>query len=176
MFDRCWKIFGPFEMDRADGRSWKKLFCDTAELSLGVSSARGVYVIGTVGRSGDHIRYVGMTGRQTFATEMFTPHKIENVWTKLEEGRPRIIKVWLFAKPKPKGSGFTNDKRLEKQAYLLETLLIMYARAAGHKLVNIKKMKSAIGMSVDGLFGHQGPGRKPRVANEFAQLLGFLNT
>ena len=176
MVDRPWKIFGPVLMDRHDERSWKNLFCDTAVSVEGIADARGVYVIGTVGRGGDHIRYIGMTGRQSFATEMFTPHKLANVWDKLEErGQARQVKVWLFAKRSPKGSGFSNDRRLERQAFLLESLLIMYARAAGHQLVNIQKMKSAIGMSVDGLFGHQGPGRKSRVSSEFANLLGFVD-
>lgn len=174
MVDRPWKMYGPFNMDRTDDRSWKRLFRDTTKTVPGIAGARGVYVVGSAARAGDHIQYIGMTGRQSFATEMFAPHKIDKVWTMLEGRRSRIVRVWLFAKPKPNGAGFTNDRRLGKQAYLLESLLIMYARAAGHRLVNVKKMKSAIGMSVEGLFGHQGRGRKPKVSNEFGEILGFF--
>ena len=62
---------------------------------------------------------------------------------------------------------------MKNQAFLLETLFIMHAKAAGHTLINRAKMKSAEGIAVEGLFGKRRRGRKPAGLLEISELLAL---
>lgn len=171
MVARPWQVYGPFELDKKSALTWKQLFHNHVGNQPGLVNATGVYVIAVSNRSSDRIRYIGMTYKQGFETEIFSQRNIQDVWNAIELQKCRAIIIWLFAKPNAFHSGFSKDKRIYRQAHLLEDLLIMHARAAGHKLINTKKMKSAEGISVRGLFGTNSRGAKPKAATTIAAAL-----
>ena len=159
-----WKIYGAFELDKNSPKAWQALFRNAVLSPTGLADAAGVYVIAVTNRERNRIRYIGMTYKLGFAAEIFSQRNLECVWDIIRLERSKTIRVWLFAKPYPKRPGFSVDRRLYRQAHLLEQLLIMHARAAGHTLINTKKMQSAEGIAAQGLFGTRMRGPRPSAA------------
>jgi hypothetical protein len=95
------------------------------------------------------------------------------IWDPLLNKRTGQLKIWLVAKPTTTGKGYSADWRLRNQAFLLETLFIMHAKAAGNRLINTSKMKSADGISVEGLFGSFKRGKPAAGLIELAEALGI---
>jgi len=173
MVSRPWKLLGPFHIDKHSPLAWKSLFRDATRRYSGLADAVGVYIIGSSIGSTTRIRYVGMTFDQGFEREVFSQRNCGLVWDPLLDLRTGQVKLWLVAKPTPSGRGYSADWRLKYQAHLLETLFIMHAKAAGHKLLNTKKMKSADGISVSGLFGNRRRGKRAAGLIELANALAI---
>lgn len=95
-----------------------------------------MYIIGSTLRDNLRIRYVGMTYYQGFEAEVFSQRNCPLIWDRLVGVRTSEVKLWPIAKKNVSGRGYCWDARLERQAFLLESLLIMHAKAAGHKLMN----------------------------------------
>ncbi|MBC7987859.1 MAG: hypothetical protein H7X93_14500 [Sphingomonadaceae bacterium] len=169
-------MHGPFELDKHSSLTWKQLFREQTRRYPGLSDAAGVYIIATTNRTKDSICYIGMTHWQGFEAEAFSQRNVELVWDVISEMRNRAIKIWLIAKRTPARKGFSWDSRIERQSFLLETLLIMHAKAAGHRLINTSKMKSAEGIAVEGLFGKRKRGRQSAGSTSLASALGLLRS
>lgn len=162
MVARPWKVYGPFELNKHSNDDWCDLLRMECKGFPKLTLARGAYVISVTNGSRDRIRYIGMTDKQDFLKEIFSARNRQCVWDIIQRERGRI-RVYLFAKSNQSRSGYSVDHRLYRQSHLLEELLIMHARAAGHKLINTKKLKSAEGISVSGVFGKFNRG-KPSAA------------
>ena len=166
-----WKVYGSFELLKKSEYSWSKQFEFAVQAQFGLLDAGGVYIICTTHGTSHRVRYIGMTHRQGFAKEIFSQANNTKVWSVIETEKCSKITIWLVAKPKVKHSGFAWQKSMENQSYLLETLFIMHAKAAGHNLINIKKMKSADEIAVEGLFGVRKRGKKAKSLLALAKIL-----
>lgn len=174
MVTRPWQIYGPFELDKHNEASWEQLFQEALYKHEHLDCAIGVYVIAISNRNRDRIKYIGMTHSQDFTREVFSQANKIKVWNDIITLRSRTIRLWLFAKPNEDRAGYSTDNRLYKQAHLLEELLIMHAQAAGHELINIKKIKSAEGLAVEGMFGvKKRAGAKTKAAKTLSTCLKF---
>ena len=166
-----WKVYGSFDLLKKSELSWSKQFELAVSAHSGLFKASGVYVICTTHGGNHRIRYIGMTHEQGFAKEVFSQANNSKVWKIIEQEKCSKITVWLIAKPKIKQSGFAWHSSMKPQSSLLETLFIMHARAAGHKLINIKKLKAADEIAVEGLFGIRKKGKKPKSLMALSKLL-----
>jgi hypothetical protein len=173
MVARPWTIHGPFPLDKHSSSTWKELLRDEVKKHLGLNEAIGVYVIAVSNRGNDRIRYIGMTYAQGFEAEIFSPRNVRDVWDVLQIEKSQTLNIWLFAKPNVSRVGYSTDSGLYRQAHLLEELLIMHAKAAGHKLINTKKMKSAEGIAVKGLFGVRARGARSKAALTISKALAL---
>jgi hypothetical protein len=152
-----WTVFGPFEVGRGVCRERRGRLWDSAA-DDDLCDAAGVYIIATSIGARVRIAYIGMTHEQGLSAELFSQRNEREVWPKALARRGRV-KVWLFAKRHASRDRYAYTAKLKRQSHLLEQLLIMHARASGHDLVNTKKMKSAVGIAVHGLFGSRPRGR-----------------
>lgn len=170
-----WKAYGAFELKKSGKEAWATLFKFAVHQIYGLADACGVYIICATHGQNHKIRYVGMTHQQGFIREIFSQANIKKVWTPLEKEKCSRVSIWLIAKPKIKHSGFSWSAAMKTQSGLLETLFIMHAKAAGHKLINIKKHKAADDISVEGLFGAKIKKRGPRPKSlvTLASILAF---
>jgi len=114
-----------------------------------------------------------MTHDPGFQAEIFSQRNYRILWNELERERSRCIRLWLFAKPLLRRHGFCWDRRLKKQSELLEQLMIMHARAAGHTLINTMKMRAAEGIAVEGLFGANCRGRRSSAVETLSEALAL---
>jgi hypothetical protein len=171
MVSRSWKVYGPFELDKHREEGWCDLFRESTSGVVGLADAAGVYIIAVSNRQSHQIKYIGMTHQQGFALEIFSQRNRSLVWDQIGDKRSRCITIWLIAKPTPTGRAFSWDQRMERQSFLLETLFIMHAKAAGHALINTSKMKSADGIAVAGLFGAYTRGVRSRGVKELSETL-----
>ena len=160
MVARPWEVFGPYEIDKHQEESWKTLAIEKIKAShVGLEKAKSVYVISVRNPKTHKIKYIGMTSKQNFADEMASGANVKKVFDKFYKVKSRTVEFWLFAKRTAKPNKTTGLSRwckgsaLGLQSQHLEELLIMLAKGAGHKLLNSKKIRSAAGKSVIGLFG-----------------------
>lgn len=167
-----WNTYGPYVLPKKSRLSWKDRFRDCLGMENPLCDAAGVYVIGIRHGSNYRIKYIGMTYEQGFFLEIFSQRNMSHVWNNITKERSGGIVIWLLAKPKKKHSGFSFNKSMKNQSFLLETLLIMHAKAAGQQLINTSKMKSASGIAVIGLFGAKKKGALPV---SVTSLAGALN-
>jgi len=114
-----------------------------------------------------------MTHAQGFEAEIFSQRNMTLIWNRISGERNSKICIWLVAKKTASRRGYSWESRMENESYLLETLFIMHAKAAGHTLINRAKMKSAEGIAVEGLFGKRARGRPSKGLTEIAQLLAL---
>ncbi|MGZ8363034.1 MAG: hypothetical protein ACXW3D_04160 [Caulobacteraceae bacterium] len=155
--NRPFKAYGPFELSGDTKRDLKGSF--TEEVDWILAGAWGVYVLGI--RYGDSYRvlYIGKTSCENgFQSEIFAGEHKTRIWRRIREIRGTPV-VWLLAKPNVGRSGYCCDARVDTQAAMLETMMIMHAKAAKHKLLNHSKTLLSQSISVEGLFGAFPKGR-----------------
>lgn len=166
-------MHGPFALDKRADCSWKKLLREATKSYRGLADAAGVYLIATTFGRRTRIRYIGMTHNQGFESEIFSQRNRALVWDRLYDEKNSNIRVWLIAKRTASGKQYCWQSKMANESYLLETLFIMHAKAAGHKLINTAKMKSADGIAVEGLFGKRSRGPKSKGLEEIQSLLAL---
>lgn len=97
--------FGPFEVPRDDYGNvsaslsdfWEEVDAEWA----GLSEGRGCYIFGVSPSGGNRVEpwYVGKTNRQGFASECFTPHKLNHYHYALSiynRGKPQLFLIAQF--------------------------------------------------------------------------------
>jgi hypothetical protein len=166
-----WQVYGSFGLQKNSKKTWQQLFQDAVHPHEGLQDAAGVYVICTTHGKNHKIRYVGMTHQLGFKREIFSAANQSKVWAVIENEKCSAVTIWLIAKPKSKHAGFSWHASMKVQSGYLETLFILHAKAAGHILINNKKMKATDAIAVEGLFGVKKRGRRSQSLKTLADLL-----
>lgn len=168
------ETYGGFELQRnrkliAHSKTERHEFwAKVDEEEPGLSDACGCYVY-VIGK---RAWYVGMAEHQSFKSECFTPHKINQYNDALGQvaGRPSLL---LLPKVTPGGRFAKPSKRGHGDIRLLESLLIGTALTRNVQLMNIKGTKLLKNMNVPGfLNSRQGQARAHSV-QMFKRALGI---
>jgi hypothetical protein len=170
-----YQVFGAFKLSK-DGylvdRSRCAEFWETAErCETGLSKAVGCYIFGIRAGKGIKPWYVGMTDRQGFKGECWTPDKLNRYNEALNRHKKGTAVLYLIAR-RTKGGRFAKPRKNGiGDVRALENLLIGTCLSRNRKLLNVKKTKHPRGIVVPGYMNEQ-PGARSRAARELARLLG----
>jgi hypothetical protein len=149
-------VHGPFRVPKTQSGiidsspRARREFWQAANLDEKLSLACGCYVFAIRAGKGMKPWYVGLTHRQSFERECFTPHKYK-IYNDSVAGRIGNPMLFLLARRTTRGALAKPSRREPKELVLVEGLLIGYAVQRNPGFKNVARTRVLRELSLPGL-------------------------
>lgn len=161
-----YKIYGPYEIPMQEGRSKKRIDKEDIDkfwrsVDAGLGQACGVYIFSIKKNSNKNSKekpwYVGKAQNQSFSSECFTYHKIDQYHAALDEskGTPMMYFLARMMRDERRMSSPSKAKTGHAEIDYVEQMFITMGYQKNQSIRNKQGTKKARDLVIEGFYNHK---------------------